>query len=296
MLAVDLIVERRRIRCAALLGVAIALPLLGGHLQISAYVMMAVGLYAVWRLLAAPPGGKRRAAALLLAGAAVGMCIAAAQVIPSLEYSGVNVPKGGAFREVQKNALQPAEAALAVLPNLFGNPVDYNYWGSQAYPELCFYLGILTLVLAAVGAVAAAGALRWFLLALAALALLAAMGTPVAAAIYYAVPGFRNIAGLPRIMFLWDFALAGLAALGLQALAERRPRAAITAGVAAAAAVVVALVAWQLTRGVLLAASVPGGGRWRVRWSNSGGTWRLPLGSRCSLVSPVCYASLREGP
>ncbi len=257
MLAVDLVVERRRLRWAALLAVAVGMPFLGGHLQITTYVIVALGLYAIWQLFAAAPAGqRRRAAALLLIGAAAGAFVAMPQALPTLEYARVNVPKGGAFRDIQRNALQPQEAALAVLPNLFGNPVDYNHWGSQAYPELSFYLGIVTLVLAVAGAVAAAGPLRWFLLALAGLALLAALGTPVAMLMYYLIPGFKQIAGLPRIMFLWDFALAGLAALGLQALIERRPRAALAASLASGAVVLIALVAWQMVQGALLSAGL----------------------------------------
>ena len=49
-LATDRVFRAPRPRSAGVLAVVTALVLLGGHIQTSAHVLLAVGLYVVWRV------------------------------------------------------------------------------------------------------------------------------------------------------------------------------------------------------------------------------------------------------
>jgi hypothetical protein len=121
---------------------------------------------------------------------------------------------------------------LYLMPNFFGNPAGYDYWGSFQNPgalnyfETAAYVGILPLVLAAWSLRRCREPAFWFFAALTAVAVLAAVGSPLYLLLYSIVPGFHELAGLGRILCLAAFGLAGLAAMGaddLLARMESRP-------------------------------------------------------------------------
>jgi hypothetical protein len=208
--------------CALVVGV----QLLGGHLQVSAYLMLACVLYGLVRIVGVKGTARHRAGAagLLVVSIAVGMLLAAAQVLPTLElakHSGrVTAEAGAAVR----TAFPLTHLILYLVPNFFGNPVHYNYWGDYQNPgvinffETACYVGVLPLLLGA-------WSLRlWrrrevvFFGALTLLAVLAAIGSPLYLLLHKAIPGFRELAGLGRVLCLAAFGLAGLAAVGLDDL------------------------------------------------------------------------------
>lgn len=227
----------------------VAFQLLGGHLQIAAYALLALLLYAA--VATAAPGRPWRsrllAASLALGPLATGMCLAAGQLLPTLElaaHSGRVAHTAGA---ALSTAFPLTHLVLYCVPNFFGNPVDYNYWGNYQHPAINFfetacYVGIPTLVLAAVGL------RRWrlpyvsFFALLTALAVLAAVGSPVYLALYHLVPGFKELAGLGRILCLAAFGLAGLAAVGVDELQSRREARSAGPGVVVVGVAAVSLV------------------------------------------------------
>ncbi len=80
LLATDEVLERSGTRAVALLALAAGGVLFGGHIQTSAHVLMADGLYVLWRL-----GAKtcsRRALARWTAGVVLGIGLAAVEVVP----------------------------------------------------------------------------------------------------------------------------------------------------------------------------------------------------------------------
>ncbi len=212
----------------ALCALAIGAQFLGGHLQISAYLVMAFLLYALVRV--ATPGQTRRqrgsAALLALLPLALGVGLALGQILPTLElaaHSGrVSHGVEGAF----STAFPLTHLVLYLIPNFFGNPVHYNYWGSFQNPainyfETACYVGVLPLLLAARALLRWREPALWFFAGLSVLALLAAVGSPVYLALYHLAPGFKELAGLGRILCLAGFGLAGLAALGTDDLLRR---------------------------------------------------------------------------
>jgi len=214
---------------ALLCALALGMQFLGGHLQVSAYVLIAFALYVVIRLIRPGADGVARpvTAALAAAPLALGLALAAAQVLPTLELAGhsgraAHGPKGAVAA-----AFPLTHLVLYLIPNFFGNPVAYNYWGHFRDPsainffETACYVGVLPLLLAVWSLRRWREPSWWFFAALTAFAVLAAIGSPVYLLLYHLVPGFRELAGLGRVLCLAAFGLAGLAALGLDDLLTR---------------------------------------------------------------------------
>jgi hypothetical protein len=241
--------------CALVVG----LQFLGGHLQISAYVLLAFLIYVLLSLARPESGDRKRGRALMLAllPLALGLALAAAQLLPTLElarYSGRVAHDAGA---ATSTAFPLSHLILYLVPNFFGNPADHNYWGhiqdlsALNFFETACYVGILPLLLAAWALRRPRRLAVWFFGGLTLFAVLVALGSPLYLLLYYLVPGFRELAGLGRVLCLAAFGFAGLAAIGLDDLlrsdAPRPARLPLLCGALAIVIVVGALaVNWPL--------------------------------------------------
>lgn len=232
---------------AVVCGGCAGMAVLAGHLQIAAYVLLATLLYAAARWLHSLLHGKRRGLSwLLVAGLTAGL-LASVQLLPGLELARLS-PRGGAqadpglFVFHKRFALQPAELITFVFPDALGHPARGDY-PLFSYGERAGFAGISALLLAMLGVVLSGRWWRWAFLLMAALVLWAAMAGPPALLIFRLVPGVGLAGGFVRLLFLYTFALAVLASLGLDALQFRlvnaRPDLAKVAPVAAVAALVV---------------------------------------------------------
>jgi hypothetical protein len=225
LLCYERALQQPRSAWPALCALLVGMQFLGGHLQISSYLMLVFAIYALVRAIALRSSRSVGALLLALAPVAFGLALAAGQVLPTMElarYSG-RVSRGPALT----TAFPLTHFVLYLMPNFFGNPVHYNYWGQYRDPsainffETAAYVGILPLLLAAWSL------RRWreqsfaFFAALTIVAVLAAVGSPVYYALYAVLPGFRELAGLGRILCLAAFGIAGLAAMGLDDLLAR---------------------------------------------------------------------------
>jgi len=239
--------------CALVLGV----QFLGGHLQVSAYVVMAFLLYAVVRRARPAAGGSGRALGLVMAAVSIGLglTLAAGQILPTLELARETGRLAGGGTTSTATAFPLSHLVLYLVPNFFGNPVHYNYWGHFRDPsainffETACYAGVLPLFLAAWALRRWRRAEVCFFGCLTAFAVLVAIGSPVYLLLSHVLPGFAGFAGLGRILCLAAFGLAGMAAFGLDDLlncTERRStRLMALCGVVGAAAIGVAWVAFR---------------------------------------------------
>ncbi len=84
LLAADSLLRKPTGRSAGWLAVVVALVVLGGHIQTSAHVLLAGGAYALWELVRMRFGGfeSRRAIVLWGFGTALGLSLAAVQILP----------------------------------------------------------------------------------------------------------------------------------------------------------------------------------------------------------------------
>lgn len=207
-------------------GAVFAAQLLAGHTQEAYYSGLALGGLAVWTALAGRACAWRaRLRPVLLAGAmpAVGAGLAAIQLLPAVELAQHSYRQGGVpIEEAAQYALDRLRLLEALLP---------GYWrpGNAPSVEQIGYTGVVALVLALLALAAWAGGLRRTpapralpaaLAVMAVLAVILALGTytPLYGLLYHYLPGFNAFRAPGRLLLLWTFASAALAALGLDAL------------------------------------------------------------------------------
>jgi hypothetical protein len=133
------------------LSAVMAMMLLAGHAQTSAYCLALLGPYAAWRLAGLARGGSRWAgrAGLLIGAAGLGIAAACIQLIPTLELA-LNSQRVGGLEQgfAFAYSFSPARFLTLFMPNLFGSPATGDFWGYGAYWEDAIYIGFLPAVLA----------------------------------------------------------------------------------------------------------------------------------------------------
>jgi len=175
----------------ALGAIGLALVILAGHVEITYYTLLIMGFYAAARLGMIAWAGRRERATLgglirrgiwLLAMVGCGIGLGAVQIMPLFELVSRNFREGSATLEQIRSWAYPARRVIAFfMPNFFGNPSHHAYfdvfsgqtvqatlnalgqpitmidWGIKNYVEGGAYLGLLPMILAVYGLVAAWG-------------------------------------------------------------------------------------------------------------------------------------------
>ena len=167
----------------------------------------------------------------------VGLGLSALVLVPAYEMTGYTKRAAYNYAQASTYSLAPAQLVGLLVPAFFGRD-PAAHWGAWDRVEVG-YVGVLTLVLALFALLVSPpsvpprfgrgssssvspefrdNTLRFAFLAL--LGLLVAMGgyTVLHGWVYGLVPGFGSVRAPARFVFLLDFALAVLAALGLDAL------------------------------------------------------------------------------
>lgn len=212
-------------------SVATAMMLLGGHLQFCAYGLMAALFVVVWLGVGtARTQSPRRGATVALRcllSVGLGAALAAPQLAPALSFAQFshrrNVPTEVGYEGYVASALKPFELSGLVNSYALGNPSEISadgatsaYWPQFVkrganYAESAVGLGALIAALLL--------ALRWkrrdvwLWAALALLALLVAMGSPLDRLLYFYVPGWSSTGSPARILCLFVLGSCVLAAL-----------------------------------------------------------------------------------
>src|SRR2546426_6149074 len=217
-----------------LAGFGLGLSALAGHAQISYYVWIAAGLWAAVSIasaaLRARSSGGRAVAQVVARGAAVtggaflvAAGLASVQFLGTLEYSHLILRQKEVYGAVLANKVHAGFLATSLIPDYFGNPVDHNFrHAAFLYTSDVFYAGVFVIPLAACGALSGAfhrnRRASLFFGLLVATGLGAAFGTPLLHLMFVSVPGLARFGAPNRILILADVGLAGLAALGLDAI------------------------------------------------------------------------------
>ncbi len=154
-------------------SIALGLQILAGHIEITYYTLLVMGVYALWRWLSCSVQHSAfrishsafKPLGWLLGMVLVGLMLGGIQFVPFLEVGQANFRSGETtLAQVQGYAF-PARHVLAfAMPNFFGNPTAQSYrdiftgdtvslpgtseWGIKNYVEGAAYLGILPLFLA----------------------------------------------------------------------------------------------------------------------------------------------------
>lgn len=217
---VEVLFRGRAARGALMLGLALGLTILAGHLQIAAYVWIFTALYALGSL-AFRRGPKAERFAWLTGAAAIGGVLALVQLLPTLELGALS-PRGAGgataagFAFHQQRALRPIELLTLLQPDFLGSPVSGDYVGIS-YSEHCGFVGATTLFLGLAGLwFGRRRKVTWALSAVAALALWSAMGGLPAALLYWGVPKLGQAGGFARLLSVWTLVAALCGGSGLE--------------------------------------------------------------------------------
>jgi len=222
--------ESRRPAAAVWGGLFLGIQILGGFPQVAFYTMLASALFVVFHIVVqwrSGMHGVRRLGWGFLIFLLIGFCIAAVQLLPTLEFSRLSTRSGGiSYAMATYDSLHPKELLAFLIPEIFGNAVDGTYWRSgevHHFWESCGYVGIFPLVLMFIrGKNGSPGKLQPFFAFLAALALFLSLGkyNPLYPLIYK-IPGFNSFRIPAQIIFLYVFSVAVLSGLALGKISER---------------------------------------------------------------------------
>jgi hypothetical protein len=128
-------------RSAGVLAIVTALVVLGGHIQTSAHVLLAVGLYSVWRTWSGRGDGlaTRRIGLAWAAGIGLGIAMAAVQILPQAAYLAKSPVWGERQREKAAwwTVVPPRwlDAVCTAIPYAYGSQ-------RRGHPNLARALGV----------------------------------------------------------------------------------------------------------------------------------------------------------
>lgn len=229
-LCVEKLVRQRGGLWAIVLAFAIGMAGLAGYFAVVAYELLALGLYSVWRLLFAlrNQGAAKAAqtAVFLLIAVIIGGLLSAVQLIPTLEALPFVERAHLSYEDRVDGGPIPRALATAIIPDIFGNPVDDPGWGKHAfganlpghYGNPSTYAGVLPLVLAVSAVAFKRSRYTLFFAASAALSPLIFLDTVAFRVLYY-IPIFRFGRQI-EAKIIYFFTISVLAALGLNSVLQ----------------------------------------------------------------------------
>lgn len=210
----------RRLSRAACAGLFFGIATLAGHIQITLFIALALTLYTAYQIATAPSPFSILHSPLsnLVLTAAVALGVSALVLLPSYEMASHTLRADLDYSQASMYSLSPGQLIGLLAPNFFGRD-PRHYWSPWDRVEVG-YIGVLPLVLALLAVLLRRERLVRFLLGLAVVSLLLALGgySILHGWLYRWVPGFGGLRAPARFVYLMDFSLAMLAALGLDAL------------------------------------------------------------------------------
>lgn len=216
----------RRPAFAALAGIALALSLLAGHPQPFIHNALLLGAFAVYLCFEMSPRGEgkirqvRQVGLLLAFAGVIATLLVFMQVAASEEYFNRAYRWIGLTNPVKGLDLVPA-SAYELYSLSFRDVVGALHPAGGADAGMPF-LTITVLVCAGFG-LAARGKWRWFSLCICAFCILVALGgrTPIGSLVYH-LPVLNRVREPVRILYLYQFCIATLAASGLNLVLRDR--------------------------------------------------------------------------
>jgi hypothetical protein len=219
---------------APLLGGLVALMLLAGHTQTVYINLFGAGVWTVWPLVSLDALRRPLAAfrsvlpmlSIYAGGVLLGVLLAAPQLLPTLELSGLGLRSGGlGYGEASSFSLKPLQLPWTLLPS-YGLADLSVVFATLGYTEFVAYIGLLGLFLALAGIWQGRGRAHTFGLLFAILGLFLAAGrwNPFYFLLYQLVPGFDLFRAPARWMMLYTLGMAVLAGIGANSLWRRLQR------------------------------------------------------------------------
>jgi len=222
----ELVLSRRHLLYAALLGLALGFQLLRAHLQVSYYtalLIILVFIYHVFLTLRARQGWKTiwQGAALLVGAAVLGVMFSAVLTLPVYEYSHYSI-RGGAEGALDYDyatawSFSPLEMITFVVPSFLGFGGE-TYWGKMPFTDYPLYFGVVILFFALLALVLRRDRHTIFLGIVALLSLLVSFGHHfplLYKPMFHLLPFFSSFRVPSMIHIVLDIAMLLLAGVGL---------------------------------------------------------------------------------
>jgi len=206
-------------------GALLGLSTLAGHIQPTLYNALLLSFYALWEVLRQPSldvtlRQKLRPLTLLAVAIGIAIVISAPATLPAYLLSAHTPRASFTYWDASRYSLSPLRTIGLILPDFFGRDPAVH-WGVGDRVE-SGYIGLLPLASACMAALTLIRRNRWVkfysLVAVASLVFAVGDATPLHGWLFALVPGLDMLRAPARAIYLTDFALAALAALGLQRL------------------------------------------------------------------------------
>ncbi|HHB89935.1 MAG TPA: hypothetical protein ENK60_01350 [Anaerolineae bacterium] len=204
-------------------GLALGIGSLLGHIQMTLFGLMAMGLWVVGWVLLTRRGWTRpwpRGLVALVVPTLITLGIIAPLLLPGLEVAQFTERSQWTYAQTVGYSLSPAQLIGLVIPGFFGRSPGMH-WGLWPRVEMG-YIGVFTLILAMMGVLLRRDRLTWLLVGLGVVALAFSLGiySVVHGWFTWLLPGLDQLRAPSRFIFLFDLALALLAGRGLQAMMD----------------------------------------------------------------------------
>ncbi|MDD5675114.1 MAG: YfhO family protein [Chitinivibrionales bacterium] len=227
----------------ALLALTLAVAFLAGYPQLMLHFCYWLAAFFIYFLIVnirgrTPARRLARPSALFGVSLALGIALCAVQLLPTNELAENSARPTMEYGQSCEGSLRPYRFITMLVPKYFGTPQQKPgsrsiYWGVDkndvnpgihSFWETACYLGILPLLLALLAAFFVRKPIVIFLVVMAVLALMLAMGDSffLYHIAYSLLPGLNRFRVPARFMFLFSFSLSLLAGFGLGALIEQR--------------------------------------------------------------------------
>jgi hypothetical protein len=221
MLAFQRAVRQKSTGFALTAGVFLAIATLASHIQITLFILLALGLYTLWEIGFSDQknrlSGRFNPLILLTLTLLVTIGLSALWLIPTLEMSQHTLRADLTYPETAAYSLHPAQLIGLLIPNYFGRDPALH-WGPWDRVETG-YIGVLSLLLALAAVVLQKDRQTRFMIGLAIVSFLLALGDNSILHGWLSLsPGFGQFRAPARYILLLDFALAALAAVSLHRL------------------------------------------------------------------------------
>lgn len=217
----------RSVKSIPFSALIVALPIISGHGEMSLYAAFAVGFYALWQAVEGRGSASLIRLGRLLITGALGIALAAPTLLPSIERFPLTERAGIKIELLSGFSLHPAMLIDFWVPDFHGRGPDQFWFPSPRVEN--GYAGAVALYLAILGILGHLHQRRtWFLIGLGVLFFAFAMGYwgPIYPLIYH-IPIFGYTGKTARAIFIVSFALAILAAQGMESLQSGRRRLAL---------------------------------------------------------------------
>jgi hypothetical protein len=234
LLCCDIVIDSMGHRGRARLTMAVGLSLLAAHPHMTYLSLICTAAYSAARLyrlanrtfeIGAPIRLTRRVGGTLLSSLGLGVCLAAVQLLPSLQVMMESSREQLTPGQANRFYLDAVHLLTIIWPHFLGHPATSDYWGVGNVWEPAIFIGWLPLVLIGYAArQVRTNATTRFWLAFMAVSLWLALGTDAGLywVAFYLLPGLSKFHDPARFLVLFTFGAAVLTAIGFDMLLRDR--------------------------------------------------------------------------